>query len=890
MMVTIAAGLSLPAHALTRQEALRLAGEVIGPSSSNALLSAWMTPAPLPTAGRLTEIDGNGPQVDLGALANASWFVFVDPEPCAMLEHDVTWLLIDDVTGAVTAHAASNLPAIDGNAILEGDPVAGRFIFIYSAIPRPEAKTPNSTGAPSGDYGDAPDELPAYPSVTGKFPTLYGSANAFPGRTGCVIFAPDGDTLGNSVTVEFDALDPADPDGRPNLVDSDSDERVLLAWDPNTVPATGHLICDVTLSSSHPTDQRYLNVCLDLDANGKWENAAAAEWVVPNFAVPVTGTGSTETIITPAFAWGASLDPEGPVLSWLRVLLTREELVPAGLFGAAGWDGSGSFQHGEVEDFKFYRHWCPGEGCPPPPGSPPDEPPPEDPPPPDEPTGWDLLPIRHFALVVQGVDNPGQSAAKEAADNMERLLRAQGYATSRLQGNRGGDKGANETNIRAWLEAVKKKVRCQDHVLIYFIAHGKKGTPGGSMKLRHARSGDDGRMTGDDLDKLLDIIPPCPNERCDIMGKCCDVTVIVESCYAGQFLDELPDTGRNIIASSEGDTPSYFGKGGVGGAYSDAYIDCARPANAGTVDGGGGQPVDGNINPAELHAWASSSIGSPYGRRQAPQGSNMSCKCTCPPRCPDCVCDAFGGLLFFPSQWYFGTDLIGESFGEFPLGFEVLPLGRPQYRNIIGDPEGNAPDRWEFQVQIPIDEFGRHMNLQVLVNNIPPSTFVHVPMFLIDSFVLPPSASPVNMILQVDVAGNFYYLSGEVDRNPTPELFGDWHQFERDLREDFFFFPIPAYRNNRVGQPQGPPLVVERVDPGEGANNGPFHHLLWQAIPGTLGIVQRADSPAGPWSDLTGPLERPSLIVPQDQADPAEFWRVIQLSPLELVAPSAADL
>ncbi|MHC4867815.1 MAG: hypothetical protein ACYTEX_27405, partial [Planctomycetota bacterium] len=57
---------------------------------------------------------GDPLSVDIAAISgNSQWFAFVDLSACARFEHDVLYVFIDDVTGAVTVFAASNWPMID---------------------------------------------------------------------------------------------------------------------------------------------------------------------------------------------------------------------------------------------------------------------------------------------------------------------------------------------------------------------------------------------------------------------------------------------------------------------------------------------------------------------------------------------------------------------------------------------------------------------------------------------------------------------------------------------------------------------------------------------------------------------------------------------------------
>lgn len=211
--------------------------------------------------------------------------------------------------------------------------------------------------APVADYGDAPDGVAAgYPApfdgVLGQFPTLFGTANGRNGAPGA--FALDGgaDSLGAPPSVETDANDPADPDGAPNLVDADSDDGspgiVVIA---DSIPARARLAIDVSIDPQVPV-RRFLNVLIDLDLDGRWSGRAAGgepEWAVRNLEVD-TNRMPTARITTPDF-----LLSNGPILpdgAWMRIALTRAPVDTASV-GPEGWDGSGGFSFGEIEDYQI---------------------------------------------------------------------------------------------------------------------------------------------------------------------------------------------------------------------------------------------------------------------------------------------------------------------------------------------------------------------------------------------------------------------------------------------------------------------------------------------------------------------------------------------------------
>jgi len=176
--------------------------------------------------------------------------------------------------------------------------------------------------------------------VPGSFPTLYNTTNSKFGRPGGHTLNTGEETLGLHVSAEVDATDPNDPDGVPNLVDADSDERMYVILDGSDT----NLAFTVTVSSGAPDVTRYANVLIDFDQSGNWSTGSyGVEWVVVNLEVNVA-PGSSETIITPAFSWGNQAVRPSPV--WMRVLLSRAKVDEALFANVGGWDGSGQFQYG----------------------------------------------------------------------------------------------------------------------------------------------------------------------------------------------------------------------------------------------------------------------------------------------------------------------------------------------------------------------------------------------------------------------------------------------------------------------------------------------------------------------------------------------------------------
>ena len=757
------------AAALTAAEALEILGrEVLQPSASDAEVTAYLSPAPL-VGGVVEPRLGEAPMVDVaGITGNAQWFALVDLDPCALWEHDALYVFIDDVTGVVETFPATDWPLIDGVAFGQDETPGARVLGIFTIIPRPEPAESAAADAPAADYGDAPDDLPAYAvGVTGRFPTRFATTNAVGGRPGGHVLNVTADRLGVLNSAEIDVLDPNDPDGATNLKDADRDERMFVALDQNTTPPRARLIFDVTLGADGFDGTRYLNVLIDFDRDGRWRgNAAGAEWAVVNAAV--TGpVNTTVTRVSPAFDW--SKPGQLPTLVWSRVALTRTAVDP-GAFGADGWDGSGAFDYGEIEDAKIYLRSCPGLGCPPAP------PPPGDPgdddegdgddetPPPGPEVLWNDVPIKYKALVIQGIDNPEEANAAQAAATMTTILGDQGYSVSKVK-----PADASFDNLRQKILDLVAGVTCQDRILIYFVAHGEKLKPGkeemdnGRMQLQ-AGKGDDSVLTGNELKLLLDLIPSCATEDCDFPNASCGVTVIIESCYSGRFQGALGGEGQTIVTTSSASEPSYFGADGSGGEFSDRFSECARDASVDQGANGGNE--DGGVDPKEASNWAAGRLELPKGKTQTPMVSGGSCECRCPTPIEDCVLAPLPLFFFEPADYGFFGQPLGNTF---PEGIEPLPeIETYDSGDLVGE-----PNEWLWAVQF--DWFGEPRGFvgQVLLFEHGPA--IRVP---IVTTTAPPDVVPPPLTLTVFVLEDFYELR---DGQGAMLAFGQWSQYPQDL-------------------------------------------------------------------------------------------------------------
>lgn len=217
-----------------------------------------------------------------------------------------------------------------------------------------ELSGPQNAGPPIiAEYGDAPDDVNAhyaapYGSVIGRFPTRFNTSNSRYGLTGGRTLDVSQEWLGQVVSLERGPRDRLDPDGVENFIDDDFDDGWVGGPCPTGSPAPPFanpfpvtLSFDVTVAAGAPAGPRYLNLLFDFNHDGVW----SGEWVVVDAAVSVA-PGTTQTITV-----GPFLYPVTPVGSWMRVALTRTPISGTFPDDGSGWDGSGTFSHGEIEDY-----------------------------------------------------------------------------------------------------------------------------------------------------------------------------------------------------------------------------------------------------------------------------------------------------------------------------------------------------------------------------------------------------------------------------------------------------------------------------------------------------------------------------------------------------------
>lgn len=196
------------------------------------------------------------------------------------------------------------------------------------ATPSPSPTLPPR--APTADYGDAED--PAFPS-------LFASDGA---RTLDITQFWLGSLDDPSVTAEEDA----------RVVDRDELDDGLERLAVRGGAAS--LAFRAVKSRAATAGTVYFNLLADLDGNGEWQGVS--EWVVANRSVPLPPGGSELIEAELPLRPGAEI--------WIRASLTDMPVDEQAF--RDGWDGTGEFAVGEVEDYRF--------------AAPPDEPPVTEPP------------------------------------------------------------------------------------------------------------------------------------------------------------------------------------------------------------------------------------------------------------------------------------------------------------------------------------------------------------------------------------------------------------------------------------------------------------------------------------------------------------------------------
>jgi PKD repeat protein len=584
-----------------------LVKQIIPPASAYKRISAFMLSEPLQNGDVVTSASGE----DYPITAN-TWFIFIDDAPEAGYAHNTRYVFINAVTAVYDIANETWPPMINGFSMWDEQNLnRGHLIEVWPILDSPAPIASGISDAPSGDYGDAPDgQLELYYGIKGHFPTLFNTTNSHFGTPGGHTLYVGEETLGINVSAEVDAIDPNDPDGVPNLVDADSDERMYAIMEGTKA----RLAFTVTVSPFAPDVTRYANALIDFDQSGHWSTGTCGvEWVVVNLEVDVD-PGDSETIITPEFSWGNKLAPPSEV--WMRVALTRTEVDEALFANVGGWDGSGQYAYGEIEDHFVFLI---------------DNPPPPDgdeeevglPPPPGPPTGPCGYEIKFYAIIINCGDShdhlgKGTPYMRASADRMADLAQEQGYTI--LGYKSPGDNSL--ADISGVFDQLVECVKCGDHVLIYICGHGCED---GGIAIANSAGKVQDWLTPTGLEDLLARIPPCPDEDCNTPGKCCHVSVVIESCYAGNF--NVPGvTGAGRSVSGAADTRECWLTYPGGGVYTAGLDEDLRDQDADTN-------LDGAVDPVEAHVSAMQAVANYHQSRpttQQPWNNNQWCECKCP--------------------------------------------------------------------------------------------------------------------------------------------------------------------------------------------------------------------------------------------------------------------
>ncbi len=217
------------------------------------------------------------------------------------------------------------------------------------------------------DYGDAPEGVPAYPNlgIIGQFPTckLVGPASFVSHGLGWGRFGqswdpePDGNA-GQCIFPPFDLdecykdqdaglmiPEPFTIDNNRNIVPCGNSKGTSLG-STCTIANWGQNV-DISVTNNMPCIAM-VNVLVDWNQDGKWAGSSicpsgnAPEHVLVNFPIPMKFSGPLSMLNPPSFLIG----PKSGYF-WARFTIS-ERPVPS------NWDGSGSFEDGESEDYLIY--------------------------------------------------------------------------------------------------------------------------------------------------------------------------------------------------------------------------------------------------------------------------------------------------------------------------------------------------------------------------------------------------------------------------------------------------------------------------------------------------------------------------------------------------------
>ncbi len=608
-----------PPPGLDKWDAIEiLVKQIIPPAADDDRISAFMLSEPLRAGDTVSSESGNDYPIN-----TRTWFIFIDDNPEAFYAHATRYVFMDARDGSYTISNDDWPPEINGYSMWDSQLGKGHLIELWSVLDIPTPGSTAASSAPEADYGDAPDGQLAYYGIPGQFPTLFNTTNSHFGLPGGHTLNVGEETLGLNVSAEVDATDPFDPDGMPNLVDSDKDERIYVITEQNQA----RLAFTVSVSLGAPDMTRYANALIDFDYSGNWsESSYGVEWVVVNLGVDVD-PGDSETILSPLFSWANPTVPPSGV--WMRLALTRAEVDESLFANVGGWDGSGQFAYGEIEDhFVFltdmppqpeYDHWPP-----PPPGGGDGNgngggPPPPEPGPETGPCGYQ---INYLVLIINCGDKAshiarGTPIAQAASSSVAAATQGQGYESA-------GNLGPGNNSLGEIGEAIADlaaQAKCGDHVLIYICGHGSKKNskrPEGGISIYDSSGKWSELLTPSALADMLKAFDSCKDQDCGTAG-CCHVSVVIESCYAGNFnIPGLNDNENIVVSGSSTNTPAQGVMPG-GGVYTAGFVGASNDPNA-------DQDVPPNgVDPSEAHNAAAGAC-----TKQQPWSKGKWCDCKCP--------------------------------------------------------------------------------------------------------------------------------------------------------------------------------------------------------------------------------------------------------------------
>jgi len=250
------------------------------------------------------------------------------------------------------------------------------------------------------DFGDAPENIPAYPAVIGHFPTCVspgqpgtqefkcGPLSTVPGLTGYVVHNTPVTGIhywlgcgGAAAPMGIDA----EGDGKVNLTGAGNpsacsastladctepafgmtfgqdecygDDDAGLAAPPVLTTCSSSTIAFRAYSCSAVAIQVYLNVLIDLNHDGDWNDnvycnlpgGCAHEWAVRNVVIALQP--GCNNLTTPAFLVGSNA-----VESWMRITISDQPVNDDFPWAGSVTMPGGDLRGGETEDYPLTIH------------------------------------------------------------------------------------------------------------------------------------------------------------------------------------------------------------------------------------------------------------------------------------------------------------------------------------------------------------------------------------------------------------------------------------------------------------------------------------------------------------------------------------------------------